>query len=483
MKPSLRKRREDMAKNEGKKKRTTGFKLGVAQAVLYLVAALSLLVTATYFEIDCAVEAAEVASSYINYLYRDEIDWNDDGEYFDNDAELYTTYESVNINYADKYKGKPFIQVRIGSREDENGYTENIYEYYDFVSEDMKSEQWVFAKRGTGEEVTVKFSQSRQYSNYLYYVDEGMDSPYTHIMDYCLLGAGALIACFAVMQFIAAFKGSKSYHANNLGIAINVIFFGFGALGLAGAIKDRKLALANDEKYIARQRVKEAKRREREEKELAENGGSTFTGGAFANAGINMLTGFVCIITLGLAYPAMVCWKLRWKCAHTFVSGRQLVFDGKGIQFFGKYLLWEFLSIITLGIYYVVCMKVAVAKWQTKHTHFADTVITEESENLSKFDGHWFQLLGVNWLCRFVTLITLSFGQYWAHCYSERWYAKHKTIDGSKLKFDGKAMQYFGKRFVWILLTIVTLGIYAFWLSVKTEKWTCSHTKIDENND
>ncbi|MDE7083361.1 MAG: DUF898 domain-containing protein [Clostridia bacterium] len=128
-------------------------------------------------------------------------------------------------------------------------------------------------------------------------------------------------------------------------------------------------------------------------------------------------------------------------------------------------------------------MKVALAKWQTKHTHFADTVITEESENLSKFDGHWYQLLGVNWLCNFVTGITLSFGRYWAHCYKERWFCKHKKIDGLELKFDGKAVQFFGKCVLWWLLTVVTLGVYSFWRAVNEEKWTCSHTKIKENKD
>ena len=54
-------------------------------------------------------------------------------------------------------------------------------------------------------------------------------------------------------------------------------------------------------------------------------------------------------------------------------------------------------------------------------------------------DGKWYQLLGVNLLTGFVTLITLSFGYYWAHCYRQRWLYKHKTIDGLELGFDGKA--------------------------------------------
>lgn len=207
-------------------------------------------------------------------------------------------------------------------------------------------------------------------------------------------------------------------------------------------------------------------------------GKSRFTGGAFANAFIGWISVLVSIITLGLAYPAMACWKNRWRAQHTYINGKQLAFDGKALQFLGKFMLWLLLSVVTIGIYYVVCMKVAVAKWETKHTHFAEGTATkdEEGKSLSNFDGHWYQLLGVNLLSGFVTVITLSFGAYWAHCHKERWFCKHKTIDGYKLYFDGKAVQYFGKRVLWTFLTIITFGIYSFWLKVKSLKWTISHT-------
>lgn len=205
---------------------------------------------------------------------------------------------------------------------------------------------------------------------------------------------------------------------------------------------------------------------------------SRFTGGAFANAFIGWIAVFVSVITLGLACPAMICWKNRWVAKNTYVNGKQLVFDGKGHQLFGRFMLWLLLSVITFGIYYIVCMKVAVTKWEVKHTHFADSAETVDSEgnSLSKFDGRWYQLLGVNLLTGFVTVITLSFGAYWAHCYKERWFCKHKTIDGYELYFDGKAIQYFGKRVLWTFLTIITAGIYSFWLKVKSLKWTVSHT-------
>lgn len=205
---------------------------------------------------------------------------------------------------------------------------------------------------------------------------------------------------------------------------------------------------------------------------------SRFTGGAFANFFIGFLTGLLSIVTLGLAYPALVCWKLRWKAKHTYIDGCRLVFDGKAIQLFGKYLLWLFLSIITIGIYAMIAMPLNMKKWETVHTHFEGVQGGE-----SKFDGKVIGLFGVNFLTGFVTLITLSFGSYWAHCYRERWYKKHTVIDGCRLFFDGKAGQYFGKSFVWALLTIVTVGVYSFWLVVNQEKWTVYHTHAENLPD
>lgn len=469
-----------------KKRRTVGFKLGLAQAIIYLCFTLAVFGVGAGFEIFIAIDDAEYASSFIVHAGGDNpygattVDLNGDGV-FENEYPLVNDGELIVESFWDgrrqTLESAYIVKTETVIGNEENGDDKEVY--YDFVSEDMTKKELIFAARDTGETITVNFCQVESYEDFL---DAWARSEYTHIMDMALFGIAAVMLIITVLQFVAAAKGSKSYPANNLGIVLNAILVGVGVLGLIGAVKDRKLALATDEKYIARKRAKEQSRLEREEREKAESNGSTFTGGAFANAGINMLTRFVCLITLGLAYPAMVCWKLRWKCSHTYVNGRQLTFDGNAAQFFGKFMLWLFLSVITLGIYYIVCMKVALAKWQTKHIHFADTVIEKDDENLSKFDGHWYQLLGVNWLCRFVTFITLSFGQYWAHCYKERWFCKHKKIDGLALTFDGKAAQYFGKRFCWNLLTIITLGIYAFWLAVKTEKWTCSHTHIKEDN-
>ncbi len=203
---------------------------------------------------------------------------------------------------------------------------------------------------------------------------------------------------------------------------------------------------------------------------------SDFTGGAFANYGYNFLVGFVSLITLGIAYPFMFCIKKKWECKNTYIDGKQLVFDGTGGQLFGNYIKWTLLSIITLGIYLIIKGKVLMIEWETKHTHYLDTAPSET--NLSHFDGKWYQILGVSWLTAFVTIITIGIGSYWAHCYTQRWYAKHTQYDGDVLCFDGKAGQYFGAKLKWTLLTIITFGIYAFWMAVKAKQWDIRHTHV-----
>ena len=84
---------------------------------------------------------------------------------------------------------------------------------------------------------------------------------------------------------------------------------------------------------------------------------------------MSWLVVIVSAITLSLALPAMLCWKERYECSHTYINGRQLHFDGKGIQLIGKLICWVLLTIITIGIY-SFWLTVKIKKWKIKHTHF-----------------------------------------------------------------------------------------------------------------
>ena len=93
---------------------------------------------------------------------------------------------------------------------------------------------------------------------------------------------------------------------------------------------------------------------------------SYFDGKVIGLIGVNLGVFFGSLFSLGFAWPALWCFYLRWIYKHTVVGGYRLKFTGKGIQLFGKYLLWVFLSIITVGIF-DLWLPIKYEKWKTSH--------------------------------------------------------------------------------------------------------------------
>ena len=95
---------------------------------------------------------------------------------------------------------------------------------------------------------------------------------------------------------------------------------------------------------------------------------SKFDGGLLGLIGINLLGGFIILITIGIASPWAVCMKEKWCVSHTIIDGKRLYFDGTGGQLFGNYIKWFLLTLITFGIY-GFWLSINMKKWVTKHTH------------------------------------------------------------------------------------------------------------------
>ena len=100
-------------------------------------------------------------------------------------------------------------------------------------------------------------------------------------------------------------------------------------------------------------------------------GESKFTGGLLGLIGINILSGLIMGITLGIALPWAVCMKEKWYTEHTIVDGKKLVFDGNAVQLFGNYIKWFLLSLITCGIY-SFWLSIKMKQWVVSHTHLAE---------------------------------------------------------------------------------------------------------------
>jgi uncharacterized membrane protein YjgN (DUF898 family) len=96
----------------------------------------------------------------------------------------------------------------------------------------------------------------------------------------------------------------------------------------------------------------------------------SFDGGAATYAGTAILGVLVTVLTLGICYPFALVLVERWRCKHTFIDGQRLVFRGRAMGLFGRWLLWLVLSILTLGIY-LLWVGPRLQAWKTVNTDFA----------------------------------------------------------------------------------------------------------------
>lgn len=199
---------------------------------------------------------------------------------------------------------------------------------------------------------------------------------------------------------------------------------------------------------------------------------SYFDGNTWQFIGYTILSALVTTLTLGIAYPWMLCMMQRWEVKHTVIHGRRLKFNGHGHQLIGKYLLWVFLTVITFGIY-GIWLGLGMKKWVVKHTVYAD----EESPVDSYFSGGAGGYLGIHILSFILTLFTFGIGKAWADKTVLKWEAKHTHIGGSPLEFNGTGGQLFVKYLILVLLTPLTLGIYALFFTVIYMKWEVKHTE------
>ena len=97
---------------------------------------------------------------------------------------------------------------------------------------------------------------------------------------------------------------------------------------------------------------------------------SKFNGGLLGMIGIGILQGIIIAFTLGIGTPWAICLKESWYAKHTKIDGRQVTFDGTGLQLFGTYIKWFLLTIVTLGIY-SFWLSIKMKAWVVSHTHLA----------------------------------------------------------------------------------------------------------------
>ena len=99
---------------------------------------------------------------------------------------------------------------------------------------------------------------------------------------------------------------------------------------------------------------------------------SSFDGTGWQVFGLWLAGFLLTVITLGIAYPWVLCMHYRWETKHTVINGKRLSFDGRGSELVGKWVLWVLLSILTLGLYSFRA-RAKLRSWRYSHTRVAGT--------------------------------------------------------------------------------------------------------------
>jgi len=203
--------------------------------------------------------------------------------------------------------------------------------------------------------------------------------------------------------------------------------------------------------------------------------------------GWKILGFIITLFTFGICYPWSLCMVYGWKVNHTTIDGKRLKFNGKAISLFGHWILWGFLTIITLGIF-SFWLSIFLKKWIVKNTSIVEPngiekpLSTDTDNNASYFDGGLLSYVGWKILGFLINVFTLGICYPWSLCMLYGWEINHSVIDGKRQKFNGKALSLLGHWILWVFLTIITLGIYGFWLFIALEKWKVKNTTFEDSN-
>lgn len=216
---------------------------------------------------------------------------------------------------------------------------------------------------------------------------------------------------------------------------------------------------------------------------------SYFDGRVIQWIGWKLLGALITVITLGICYPIAYGWIVKWECKHTVVKGYRQNFNGVAASLLPRWILWEFLTLITLTIF-GWWTPIRLAKWKVARLEWVKVDASvpelayntnEEAERKSYFDGRLIQWLGWRIAGFFVTVFTLGICYPLAYAWLVKWECKHTTVNGYRLVFNGKPGSLIGKWVLWMLLTIVTFFIFALWIPVKLRKWKVTRLEFEKD--
>ena len=182
--------------------------------------------------------------------------------------------------------------------------------------------------------------------------------------------------------------------------------------------------------------------------------------------GRSLLALLVTVVTLGIGYPFMIVYVVKWMAHNTVVAGERLEFRGSGLALLGWLVLSPFFIIFTLGLG-MFWAPYLVTRWFLRNMYRQDQQF--------EFDADFAECYGVSFIYMYLfPLITMSLLFPWGMKHWTMWLCKRTFVGGRQLEFHGSAMELFG----WMLLNIllypvhvVSLGFTACWISIRIAKW------------
>jgi hypothetical protein len=97
---------------------------------------------------------------------------------------------------------------------------------------------------------------------------------------------------------------------------------------------------------------------------------SRFEGCGFCYFWLLVGCGSLSVATLSIMVPWCYGWVASYRTKRTVIDGKRFVFDGHGGEFIGRWILYVFLFLVTVGVFGFWIPK-KLRDWRLSHTHSA----------------------------------------------------------------------------------------------------------------
>lgn len=208
---------------------------------------------------------------------------------------------------------------------------------------------------------------------------------------------------------------------------------------------------------------------------------SFYSGNLYVTGLLSLLVVVGSVLSCGLLSGLLVAIKDQYVINHSRIDGKPLMYKPSLVIWFLNGIKWTFLTIITLGLYWLLGgLMIDYNSQRYSCIHFIEESNTSESSlNESFFDGGVSEFLLIRLVGFALTIITLGFGYAYYDHIKRRYITSHCVVDGLRLMDTSDLNSLFSIYIITYPLSVVTLGL--FWI-IYSGIYPCyfyDHTLID----